>query len=92
MRATYLTGTFISCHSEGVQDQENILLLQHLWNWNSNFVLSLRLLSCNFKILTNYHSICFRATYFLYTSTYNSRLYLTYNIYTDKWNNYAVEE
>lgn len=92
MRATQPTGTFASCHSEGVQHQENILLLQHLWNWRSKFLPSLGLLSCNFEILTNDHSICFRTTYFLLKSTYTSRLFLTHKISIDKWNSYVVKE
>lgn len=41
---------------------------------------------------TNNHSICFRATYFVLKSAYNSRSFLTYNIYIHKWSSYAVRE
>lgn len=81
----WLTGTFISCHSEVIQHQGQILLLQHVWSWNSKFLSSVRSLSCNFKIPKNYHSICFRTMYF-YLDKHTTTDFLTYNIYIDKGN------
>lgn len=56
-----------------------------VWSWNSEFLSSVRSLSCNFKIPKSYHSICFRTMYF-YLDKHTTPDFLTYNIYIEQWN------